>query len=82
MAVQVFTEPGDEVIIQRPVYHPFTNVVTESSRRVSSNSLVYRDGQYHIDFEDFERRAASPRAKVFLLCNPTTRWEECGLRRS
>lgn len=70
MAVQVFTEPGDEVIIQRPVYHPFTNVVTESSRRVSSNSLVYRDGQYHIDFEDFERRAASPRAKVFLLCNP------------
>ena len=37
---------------------------------MEDNKLVYADGAYTIDFEDFERRAADPQVKVFLLCNP------------
>lgn len=68
--VQAFTEPGDEVIIQRPVYHPFGFAVADNDRVISDNSLIYRDGRYSIDFADLERRAASPRAKLLILCNP------------
>lgn len=68
--VQAFTEPGDEVIIQRPVYHPFGFAVEDNDRVISDSSLVYRNGQYTIDFEDLERRASSPKAKLFFLCNP------------
>lgn len=70
LAVQTFTKPGDEVIIQRPVYHPFSNVVRENGRCVSANRLIYREGRYEVDFEDLERRAKSPKAKLMLLCNP------------
>lgn len=70
LAVQTFTEPGDEVIIQRPVYHPFSNVVRENGRNVSSNQLIWRDGRYEVDFVDLERRAKSPKAKLMLLCSP------------
>lgn len=68
--VQAFTNPGDEVIIQCPVYHPFGFAVVDNDRIISDNSLLYRDGQYSIDFEDLERRASSPKAKLFFLCNP------------
>jgi cystathionine beta-lyase len=68
--VQAFTEPGDEVIIQRPVYHPFGFAISDNNRVISDNSLVYRDGEYTIDFMDLERRAASPKAKLMILCNP------------
>ncbi len=68
--IQTFTEPGDEVIIQRPVYYPFINAVVDNHRVVSSNSLLYSGGTYSIDFEDLEKRAASPKAKIMILCNP------------
>ncbi len=70
MAVLTFTQPGDEVILQTPVYHPFANIVRGSGRVVSGNPLVEKDLHYTIDFEDLERRAASPKAKLMLLCNP------------
>ena len=68
--IQAVTEPGDQIIIQKPVYHPFINVVDDNRREVSSNSLIYRDGRYTMDFEDLERRAADPRAKVMIFSNP------------
>jgi cystathionine beta-lyase len=68
--VQAFTEPGDEVIIQSPVYHPFGFAVVDNGRTISNNSLIYREGRYSIDFDDLDRRAASPRAKLLFLCNP------------
>ena len=70
VAVQTFTQPGDEVIIQSPVYHPFANVVRAAGRTVSANPLRFDGAYYTIDFEDLERRAASDRAKVMLLCSP------------
>lgn len=70
VAVQAFSNPGDEVIIQSPVYHPFANVVRAAGRTVSVNPLLYDGTGYSIDFEDLERRAAAPKAKVMLLCSP------------
>jgi cystathionine beta-lyase len=68
--VQALTEPGDEVIIQPPVYHPFGFAIADNDRVVSNNSLVYRNERYSIDFEDLERRAANPKAKLMFVCSP------------
>ena len=53
-AIQTFTRPGDNVIIQRPVYYPFTDAILNNGRHVLSNSLTLEDGRYKIDFADFE----------------------------
>lgn len=70
MAVKAYTEPGDGVLIQLPVYYPFREVIEDNRRRVVSNTLVYEDGRYHIDFEDFEQKIISEKIKLFFLCNP------------
>lgn len=67
--VQVFTEPGDKVIIQPPVYHPFTSVVTDNGREVVHNPLKYEQGRYFMDFEDL-RQKMDPSVKLLILCNP------------
>jgi len=67
---QAFTEPGDEIIIQRPCYHPFGYAIEDNGRVVSNNSLIYQNGRYTIDFEDLQRRASSPKAKLMFLCSP------------
>ncbi|MFR0734838.1 MAG: aminotransferase class I/II-fold pyridoxal phosphate-dependent enzyme [Oscillospiraceae bacterium] len=61
-AIAAFTEPGDRVILQRPVYGPFTDAVTQQGREISNNALLLQNGHYEVDFEDLERRAADPRA--------------------
>lgn len=71
VAIQTYTRPGDQVIIQRPVYYPFTDAIVNNGRRVSSNSLILNDeGRYEINFEDFEMRAKDPNTTMFLLCSP------------
>ena len=71
MAVQAYTEPGDGVLIQQPVYYPFAGVIRDNGREVVSNSLsLGEDGRYHIDFEDFEKKITEYRIKLFFLCNP------------
>lgn len=70
ICVQTFTNIGDKVIIQRPVYYPFTNVVVNNGRRVSNNSLKYENEKYSIDFEDLGKRAKDPTAKLMFLCSP------------
>ena len=69
-AVNAFTDPGDSVLIQQPVYHPFRAVVEENARCVINNPLVLRNGQYSIDFQDFEEKIVRNRVKLFLLCSP------------
>ena len=51
-AVRAYTKEGDSVMIQRPVYHPFTNVVKENGRKLVNNPLVMENGKYHMDYED------------------------------
>ena len=71
MAVKAFTEAGDCVMLQLPVYYPFTEVIEDNGRKVVSSDLVLReDNRYHIDFEDFERKIVEQRIKLFFLCNP------------
>lgn len=71
MAVKAFTDEGDSVLIQQPVYYPFTEVVADNDRRVVSSDLVLgADGRYHIDFEDFEKKIVENHVKLFLLCSP------------
>ncbi|MDU7338137.1 MAG: MalY/PatB family protein [Clostridium sp.] len=69
-AIRAYTEPGDAVLIQPPVYYPFSESILENDRRLVKNSLVYRDGEYSIDFADFEEKIQQEKVKLFLLCNP------------
>lgn len=69
-AVQTFTAPGDYVILQQPVYYPFLQAVENQGRIISNNALRLQNGRYEVDFEDLERRAADPRAKIMFLCSP------------
>ena len=70
MAVRGLTEPGDGVLIQPPVYYPFYSVIRDNDRRIVENELIYRDGRYTIDFEDFERKLVEEKVRLFLLCSP------------
>ncbi|MCD7918699.1 MAG: pyridoxal phosphate-dependent aminotransferase [Clostridiales bacterium] len=71
MAVKAFTDVGDSVLIQQPVYYPFTEVIADNDRRVVSSDLVLgSDGRYHIDFADFEQKIVENQVKLFLLCSP------------
>ena len=66
--VKIFSNPGDKVMIQTPVYSEFYDVVEAWDRIVLENQLVEKDGCWTIDFDDFERKAKE--AKIFLLCSP------------
>jgi cysteine-S-conjugate beta-lyase len=71
IAVRGFTNPGDGIIIQRPVYPPFTSVTEGNGRKIRNNALKYdNDGYYSIDFDDFEAKAKEEKTKMFILCNP------------
>ena len=69
--INVFTKPGDGVIIQPPVYHPFRLVPEGNGRRVVYNPLVEMpDGQYEMDFAHLEKLVADPDNKLLILSNP------------
>lgn len=71
VAVKALTNLGDGVIIQRPVYPPFTAAVEGNGRIVRNNAMKCdSDGYYTIDFEDFEAKAKEEKTKMFILCNP------------
>lgn len=68
-ALQCFTQPGDKVIIQPPVYHPFRIVPESMKREVVYNPLKLVNGEYQMDFEQLEQ-LIDERCKVLILCNP------------
>lgn len=70
-AIRALTRPGDAVIIQQPVYYPFSSIIRENKRKlVSSDLVIDEEGRYHMDFEDFEKRIAENDVKLFILCSP------------
>jgi cysteine-S-conjugate beta-lyase len=69
-AIRAFTHPGDNVLIQTPVYHPFHHIIQNNGRTKVENELLLKDGRYYINFEDFEAKISDPRTKLMLLCNP------------
>ncbi len=70
LAIRAFTEPGEAVMIQQPVYYPFAESVRVNKRKLVNNQLVYKDGKYEIDFDDFEKKIVEEKVKLFLLCSP------------
>ena len=85
MAVRSFIEPGDKVLIQPPVYHPFYRSIANNGGEIVTNPLILDDGDYAMDFADLERKASDPAVKLAILCsphNPVGRiWTEAELRR-
>ncbi len=68
--LQAFVDQGQGVIIQEPVYYPFKRAIKNNDCRVVNNPLKFHGGAYEIDFQDFEKKAADPDTKLFILCSP------------
>ena len=68
--IRAVTLPNEAVMIQTPVYYPFFDVIRDNGRTLVSNPLVYNDGKYSIDFEDFEQKIIDYGVKLFILCSP------------
>ena len=68
--IKALTVPGDRVIVQTPAYNCFYSSIRNDGCEMSANRLVYRDNRYTVDFDDLEAKAADPKAKLLLLCNP------------
>ena len=70
-AINYFTRPGDKVLIQPPVYHPFRRLTEDNGRVCVTNPLIHRpDGDYEMDFADLEEKFATERPVLMVLCNP------------
>ena len=67
--IMAFTEPGEKVIIQPPVYTPFFTCVRDCGRGVVENPLKEKDGRYTFDLEDLEAKIG-PDTRMLILCNP------------
>lgn len=69
IAIQSFTNQHDKILIQTPIYNPFFNTIENGNRKIVKNSLVYKNGKYEIDFDDFEQKLKDG-VKAFILCSP------------
>ncbi|MEZ6157627.1 MAG: PatB family C-S lyase [Candidatus Scalinduaceae bacterium] len=77
-SVRAFSRPGDDVILQGPVYHPFWSAIRDNGCHVSENRLLLNDSHYEIDFDDLKtkfgtrsgRPSAPSRARLLILCSP------------
>ena len=68
--IKALTLLGDKVMVQTPVYNCFFSSIRNNGCEMIANPLVYRNRGYQIDFDDLERKASDPKAKLLLLCNP------------
>jgi cystathionine beta-lyase len=69
MAVLAFSEPGEKVIVQAPVYFPFFTAVKNHGRELVYNQLIEKNGRYEMDFDDLEKKA-DDKTRILLLCHP------------
>lgn len=70
LAIKAFTKEGDSILIQPPVYYPFSATIRQNSRTLIENHLVYENHEYYIDFKDFEDKIIQNDVKLFIFCNP------------
>lgn len=68
--VQAFCNPGDKVIIQNPVYYPFSTAIENNGAVIVHNPLINDDGRYVMDYKDLAEKAKDPKVKLMILCNP------------
>lgn len=69
-AIRAFTVEGESVLVQKPVYYPFFNMIKNLGRKVVNSPLVLKNGHYEINFQDFEDKIVSENVKMFILCSP------------
>ena len=70
MAANLFTRPGDGIIVQPPVFFDFADIIAENGRRMVENPLVLSSGLYEMNFDELATCAADPRTTMLFLCNP------------
>jgi len=70
LSLLAFSDPGDGVIIQPPVYPPFHSIVTDNDRKLVYNTLIQEEGKYRINFEELEELASKPENKILILSSP------------
>lgn len=71
MAVKAYTEPGEAVLIQSPVYYPFSEVIVDNERKLVSSDLKQDvSGHYYMDLEDLEEKIIKEKVRLLFLCNP------------
>lgn len=68
--VKALTSQGDSIIINQPVYYPFSEAILDNKRNLIISNLVYENDRYKIDFNDFEEKIKNNNVKLYLLCNP------------
>jgi cystathionine beta-lyase len=69
-AIRAFSEEGDGVLIQQPVYYPFAEAITDNKRKLVNSPLVLVNGHYEMNFTDFEKKIVENNVKLFVLCSP------------
>ena len=68
--VRKITSPGENIVIQTPVYNIFYNCILNNGRNVLESPLVYEDGVYSINFKDLEEKLSNKQTSMMILCNP------------
>jgi len=68
--IELFSDKGDGVIVQPPVFYDFKLIIKSTSRRLVKNSLILQQERYQINFDDLENKARDPSNKILILCNP------------
>ena len=70
LMMKVFTEAGDAVLINNPIYTPFMSKVLDNGRKLVTSALKEVDGKYRLDLADIEAKIIKHKVKLYLLCNP------------
>lgn len=68
--VRKMTTAGENILVQTPVYNIFFHSIVNNGRNILENELVYENGEYHMNFEDLEKKLSNPQTTLMLLCNP------------
>ncbi|MDP4270626.1 MAG: PatB family C-S lyase [Bacteroidota bacterium] len=69
LAMQTFTQPGDKIVIQPPIYPPFMSMVKNNDRQIVYNQLIQKDGEIRMDLENL-KQLIDEKTKMLLLCSP------------
>ena len=70
IAYQMFSEPGDGIIAQTPIYYPFMDGIRNNGRKMVVNQLIETDGYYTMNFEELEQQVKDPNNKILIMANP------------
>lgn len=68
--LNLLTKEGDGIVLQRPIYYPFTKKAASNGRVIVDNPLIYENGTYRMDYEDLDQKMADPANKVLVFCSP------------